>query len=363
MKARRLRSSMLLTAVVLLVTLSSACSLWPPRVKVEPPEDLNILVNPTFEGAEDEIPPPGWLLYGSLDDNRRVSFVNAGDPERRALLIEDDADVAGKDGEIGLQQTVSAGPGAYRAEMEVRPVAPGRVSFQIRFLPSEISQTVNVFMEQLDPDRFETIAVEAVAPPGTTHVRIYLFTTQSGIDGTPSLEVRSIRLIPLTALTGTANLLANPTFGGAEVRMPPPGWSVYGGLDANRRITVVNSGDPARRALLIEDDADLSGLAGEIGLQQNVNVLPGKFRAEVEILPLEPGQVSLQIRFMPSEERAVKSVLMEDLTPGVFQTVSVEGEAPPDTTYIRVYLYTAQSGDRGTPSFQVRSVKLFRLPD
>ena len=74
----------------------------------------NLLDNPTFLGAEEQIPPVGWSLYGSLQNGHRISVVDTGDPASRALLLEDMVDIRrGNEGEIGLQQC------------KVRPALPG----------------------------------------------------------------------------------------------------------------------------------------------------------------------------------------------------------------------------------------------
>jgi hypothetical protein len=163
----------------------------------------NLFVNPTFIESGQVIPPTGWTIYEQLDAARRLSVINADDPEQRALLMEDMAIATGKDGEIGIYQTIDAGPGSYQAELTVRgvPGTSGAAFFQIRFLPSQERQQVRFLSEQLATDSFENIIVSGVAPEGTTQVRVYLYTGQTVA---PSLAIQSITLINLDEVASEA---------------------------------------------------------------------------------------------------------------------------------------------------------------
>lgn len=160
-------------------------------------EVTNLLGNPTFIGAEEQIPPPGWSMYGSLANGHQISVVNADDPERRALLLEDNVDIPrGNEGEIGLQQTISGGPGRYLATVRIGAVdgvTPDVTAFQVRFLPS--NEYVQIRLTPQDTEGFDEFSVDAVAPEGTTHVRIYLYTWAAR---TPKVRVHSVTLRHIT---------------------------------------------------------------------------------------------------------------------------------------------------------------------
>lgn len=161
-------------------------------------ETGNMLTNPTFIGAEEQIPPPGWMMYGSLANGHMISAVDVEHPERRALLIEDMVDIPrGHDGEIGLQQTVAGGPGHYRVTVKIGAVAdvpPDVTALQIRFLPSNELEQIRLFPE--DTVGFDTFSIDGIAPEGTTHVRIYLYTFAGRM---PKIRVQSITLRQITA--------------------------------------------------------------------------------------------------------------------------------------------------------------------
>lgn len=157
----------------------------------------NLLDNPTFLGAEEQIPPVGWSLYGSLQNGHRISVVDTGDPASRALLLEDMVDIRrGNEGEIGLQQTVQGSPGHYRVIARVGAVegaSPDVTALQIRFLPScELTQ---IRLHPTDTEGFHEFSIDATAPEGTTHVRIYLYTFAPG---TPKIRVQQITLERIT---------------------------------------------------------------------------------------------------------------------------------------------------------------------
>jgi hypothetical protein len=177
--------------VLLVTSILSICGIGVATVPAG-----NLFVNPTFIESGQVIPPTGWTVYGQLDAARRLSVINADDPGQRALLMEDMVNAKGNDGEIGIYQTIDAGPGSYQAELKVRGVqgTSGAAFFQIRFMPSQERQQVRFLSEQLATDSFESIIVSGVAPAGTTQVRVYLYTGQ---DVTPTLAIQSITLINL----------------------------------------------------------------------------------------------------------------------------------------------------------------------
>lgn len=161
---------------------------------------VNLLVNPRFEGAEETIPPPGWTLYGQLDEDRRIRVVAADDPANRALLVEDGVSIPrGNAGEIGLMQTVEARPGeTYVARVWVKAV-PGASThgafLQMRFLPS--NQFAQTMLNTTNTETFEEFSVFARAPEDTQTVRIYIYTHAAPV---PTFLVREAELVAGVAL-------------------------------------------------------------------------------------------------------------------------------------------------------------------
>lgn len=158
-------------------------------------DERNLLRNPTFEGADELIPPAGWEMYGSLANGHRMSVINQDDPETRALLIEDTLATRGHQGEIGLQQTVAGRPGRYRAIFRVGQfdgTDPFGPYLQLRFLPSHTLQQIRVTPG--NTAGFEEYIVEADAPEDTTAIRVYLYTPDMHVQ---SVQVRSIVLVQI----------------------------------------------------------------------------------------------------------------------------------------------------------------------
>ncbi|MEW6358286.1 MAG: hypothetical protein AB1696_18275 [Planctomycetota bacterium] len=148
------------------------------------------LANPSFEdGMGPKGTPVGWTLYtGGTDLNIRLVPV-AGDG-KRAILIEDND--MGK--EIGITQTVPAKPGLiYEASAAVRRVenaSPAGAYLQMRFAPSgEFAQTDLLARSETS---FNRISVKGAAPPGTTHLVLYLYTHRGP---TPKVIVDDVKLV------------------------------------------------------------------------------------------------------------------------------------------------------------------------
>lgn len=181
--------------VILVALLLDACTAWvPPRPSELP--DLNVLPNPFFLGADQQIPPPGWNVYSGVDEFRRISLINADDPENRALLIEDLTMETTAAGETGITADVPGVPGkTYMAEVTYKglPDQPqGTVGLQIRFLPS--GEYVYRTIRPVNTDDWETITFEGVAPEGTTTVRVYVYTWKAEMT---VIALKSFRLLQL----------------------------------------------------------------------------------------------------------------------------------------------------------------------
>lgn len=239
-----------------------------------------------------------------------------------------------------------------------------------------VGSQVYLNVEFLNEEQNKLIAPSAFIypPPGTTdwillerevtipEEAVYVWINAKLQDGSGTswwdeIELREGRLTPSESGVVGVNLFQNPTFAGAEERIPPPGWTLYGSLANGHRITVVDADDPERRALLLEDMVSIPrGNQGEIGLYQTVPVTAGRaYRATATLGALpdaSPETTYLQLRFLPSNELVQIAVLP---SPGQFEDFSVEGTAPEGTTQARVYLYTAASR---TPKILVRQITL-----
>jgi hypothetical protein len=186
------------------------------------------------------------------------------------------------------------------------------------------------------------------------------------------LNARMISMIGAIMLTllalsspclGAENLLQNPTFAGAEGRIPPSGWSLYGKMTGGNSVTVVAEDDPAQRGLLITDGVSLPrGADGEIGLSQTVSAEPGlgyQVTAQIKAVPnASTHGAYMQLRFLPSGKLFQTGLNTEDTED--FAEVSVSGMAPADTTRITIYIYTHAAP---TPQVIVRSVELITGAD
>jgi hypothetical protein len=151
---------------------------------------VNLLTNPSFEeGVTDAGAPVGWSVYGGMGPQRRLVIVDAPEHGGKALLIDDSNPGA----ELGLYQTVAAKPGVpYLATVAVKAAgeaSPGGSYAQLRFLPTD--ELAQVPLRPGFGGAFNEMQVGRVAPPGTTHVRLYLYTHASP---TPQVIVDDVRL-------------------------------------------------------------------------------------------------------------------------------------------------------------------------
>ena len=153
------------------------------------------------------------------------------------------------------------------------------------------------------------------------------------------------------------NLLANPSFEGAVGETGfPEAWSTYGGLDGQRRVTVVEGNIDGVHVLRLEDEDS----QGETGLRQEVPAEGGlAYMASVSVMALDeasPGGSYLQLRFSPSGEFTQRA-LIPGLA-GEAATISVGKVAPPGTTSAMIYIY---SHNGPTPKVMVDEVKLYTV--
>ncbi|HPG65751.1 MAG TPA: VCBS repeat-containing protein [Candidatus Hydrogenedentes bacterium] len=171
-----------------------------------------------------------------------------------------------------------------------------------------------------------------------------------------AIGVGGILAMTLVVAGDEVNLIRNPRFDeGVQASGIPVGWEVYGGLDAQRHITVVNlDGTPAAHI----DDASPSA---EVGLTQLVEAGPGLYVARVSVRAAADATACgahLQMRFMPSGEFVQTSFSAEIAEE--FTEVMAGGEAPEGTTHIRLYLYTHRDP---TPRICVTDVNLAAAKD
>lgn len=153
--------------------------------------------------------------------------------------------------------------------------------------------------------------------------------------------VLAVGMMPVFALNtaGGENLLRNPSFEeGLSETGVPLGWEVYGRLDEQRALSLVDAPDAGGRALQIAD-----GHPGEeLGIVQRVPASPGTpYVAGVSVKAAgnaSPAGAYLQLRFVPSGEY-VQRPLVPGL-PGTFNRVEVGKIAPPGTREAVLYLYT-----------------------
>ncbi|MBN1419965.1 MAG: VCBS repeat-containing protein, partial [Planctomycetes bacterium] len=156
-----------------------------------PQISANLLRNPDFaEGVDAKGIPIGWSLYAGGGRESRISVVAPEKDGAKAILLEDGDTAA----EIGVLQSVAAEEGiAYEASVEIRAIegaSPAGAYLQLRFLPSN-----RLFQGGFDgarPGAFARVAAKGMAPPGTKHATVYLYTHR---DPTPKLLLRRARLI------------------------------------------------------------------------------------------------------------------------------------------------------------------------
>ncbi len=139
--------------------------------------------------------------------------------------------------------------------------------------------------------------------------------------------------------SGEENLLRNPSFEeGASDTGVPAGWGLYGQIDEQRALSLVDLPGEGGRALQLADGHP----GGELGIVQRVPAAPGTpYVAGVSVMGVEnasPAGAYLQLRFLPSG-KYVQRPLVPGL-PGTFNRVEVGKVAPPDTREAVLYLYT-----------------------
>ena len=181
----------------------------------------NLLRNGSFRAEGSGGVPDGWSLYGGGGRSEVHRIELDGQAGRAVLLADRD-----RHREIGLTQAVRAKPGSlYRATAHVCAVEGQAVQgayLQLRFLPSG-----KLFQTDLAPSssrRFTEVFVQGVAPPGTTHAQVYLYTHR---DPTPQVLLRH------------ASLLCGPP-------PPPPTPPSYRRLkDLHLSTPIVRDGQPA----------------------------------------------------------------------------------------------------------------------
>lgn len=150
------------------------------------------------------------------------------------------------------------------------------------------------------------------------------------------------------------NLLMNPSFEeGVAENGVPSGWTLYGGLDEQRKLTLIDTTTDGAHALQLDD-----GHPGEeLGIRQAVAAEGGTaYVASVSVRAVgdaSPGGAYLQLRFSPSNV-FVQRALVPGLA-GAAADVPVGMIAPPGTTEATVYLYSHRGP---TPSVIVDEVSL-----
>lgn len=261
----------------------------------------NLLNNPTFQGAETSIPPAGWQLYGSLANGHKISIVNAEDWDTRALLIEDVLNQRGQEAEIGLMQTVSAGPGMYKVTARIGAVEgapPHGIYVQLRFLPS--GQREQILALPTDTSGFEEFVVQGTAPQGTTSVRVYLYTPDLAA---PQVRVRSVTLTPVPVSENMPYEL--------ELIPDHPDYLYEIGETAQFTVRVLQGGLPAQRGGVQWSLQDQEGnrLSSGVALLQNGEYRfsgrlnePGFLRANVTVLgPGGEAHSTIVVGFSPDK--------------------------------------------------------------
>ncbi|OGV72325.1 MAG: hypothetical protein A3K19_15300 [Lentisphaerae bacterium RIFOXYB12_FULL_65_16] len=119
----------------------------------------------------------------------------------------------------------------------------------------------------------------------------------------------------------------------------PAGWNRYGALGEQQRISLIKPAFGQGGALLFEDTETQE----EMGLEQLVPAKGGvTYEVTVQAATTQettsPGNVFLQLRFLPSNQFA-----QTDVAPAAtdrFEAFAARGPAPDGTTAIRIYLYT-----------------------
>ncbi|MBN2309595.1 MAG: hypothetical protein JXR94_11520, partial [Candidatus Hydrogenedentes bacterium] len=161
----------------------------------------NLIQNGSFdEGASDAGVPAGWSLYGGQGVSQSLSVVELAEPGGNALVIADGDPAA----EIGVSQKVAVQPETpYLATVQVQ-VADGASPLgsylQLRFLPS--NEFVQMPLRPGLDKGFTPIEAGRIAPAGTTHAVLYLYTHR---DPTPQVIVDDVRLTAVKELPKTLN--------------------------------------------------------------------------------------------------------------------------------------------------------------
>ncbi len=150
------------------------------------------------------------------------------------------------------------------------------------------------------------------------------------------------------------NLFENPSFeAGTNERGVPEGWSLYAGASEQTSMDLVDDAADGERALKIIDGDP----AAEIGVYQDVEGEGGvAYEASAMIKALRPGSAAgayLQLRFHPSGEYRQQSLGRAGISE--FTRIAVRGLAPPNTEYVRLYIYTHKDP---TPQFIVDSASM-----
>lgn len=146
--------------------------------------------------------------------------------------------------------------------------------------------------------------------------------------------------------------LANPRFAdGVNDRGVPLGWSPYGSGGPSQKLDVTEV-DDAPCLLLSDGDRNT-----EIGISQTFELKGGEtYEVTAKVRRVEgvsPSGAYLQLRFLPSNQLVQTALQANSET--VFSTVSVRGQAPPDTTQGVIYLYSHRGP---TPQVLIREVRL-----
>lgn len=171
-----------------------------------------------------------------------------------------------------------------------------------------------------------------------------------------AVVLTALIVLPLDACHAqvSENLLRNPSFEeGAAQNGIPLGWALYGGLDDNRRVSLVEDAHDGEWAVLIHDDDP----GQEVGITQSLPVLPDLvYEASVMVRGVEGESTAgsyMQLRFLPSNHFV--QVPLRTPHHDVWNRVAVRGVAPPDTERATLYLYTHRDP---IPKVMVDSVSL-----
>ena len=313
---------------------------------VAAPEPVAELRNPSFEETAENGLPDGWKVYMKVDDNRHLGVSDVAHEGQRSIsLIDHDPNE-----EIGVFQDLPCEPGkTYQLELWVRAASPGKGAgafLQMRFPPSEKWQQRDLVAGD---NEWRRNALVATAPADAKTLRIYLYSHRETL---PEVLFDDLKLTKVDP--EDLSLLKNGSFEeGVADNGVPLGWSVYAGLDAERRISVTAGGADGDHACLLEDHAS----GAEVGLTQSVAAEGGVgYRCSVQVRPAghaRPVGCYLQMRFLPSNEYLQRPLMTR--SGGKWRTITAGRVAPEGTTQIVIYLYS-HAGP--TPRYYVDDVKL-----